>query len=60
MDTKKDKTENIESQSTEAKEKYVVNYIIHIHDNQGTINIKQSGQPDEDPPNPIPTNPTNP
>lgn len=45
--TKKEKME-----ATEITDKYIINYVIHIHDNHGTINIKQSGQPDEPPPDP--------
>lgn len=36
----------------EEEEKYVVNYIVHIHDNHGTINITQTGKPDDDDPPP--------
>lgn len=44
----------------EQEPKYVIKYTIHIHDNHGTINIKQSGKPDEDPPDPTDPDPGNP
>ena len=43
MDTPGEETESTE-------EEYGVTYVIHIYDNHGTINIVQSGQPDEPPP----------
>lgn len=47
-------------ETTPTEPEYVINYTVHIHDNHGTINIQQTGKPDETPPPPDPTIQSNP